>query len=126
VRQLQASSGLFFDVFTRYDPGNLLVSQAHREVLERQLESSRLGRTLERLSAGRVVITEPPRTPPLAFPLLVDRTRNKVSSESLADRVQRMQVALERYADEGDRPPPRSGPAAPIDFEKAKRARKAR
>jgi hypothetical protein len=54
----------------------------------------------------------------------VDRTRNAVSSESLADRVQRMQATLERYADEGDRPPPRSGPAAPIDFEKAKGARK--
>ncbi|HEX6244808.1 MAG TPA: hypothetical protein VFZ61_28005, partial [Polyangiales bacterium] len=66
ARQLQASSGLFFDVFTRYDPGNLLVSQAHREVLERQLESSRLGRTLERLATGRVVLTEPKRSPPLA------------------------------------------------------------
>ncbi|HEV3051451.1 MAG TPA: helicase-related protein, partial [Longimicrobium sp.] len=63
ARQLQASSGLFFDVFTRYDPGNLLVSQAHREVLERQLESSRLGRTLERLATGRVVLAEPKRTP---------------------------------------------------------------
>ena len=104
TRQIQASSGLFFDVFTRYDPGNLLVSQAHREVLERQLESSRLGRTLERLSASRVVITEPPRTPPLAFPLLVDRTREAVTSESLEDRVRRMQVALETYADRGDEP----------------------
>jgi ATP-dependent Lhr-like helicase len=101
ARQLQASSGLFFDVFSRYDPGNLLVSQAHREVLERQLESSRLGRTLERLSAGRVVVTAPKRTPPLAFPLLVDRTREAVSSESLGDRVRRMQVALEREADSG-------------------------
>jgi ATP-dependent Lhr-like helicase len=105
---VQASSGLFFDVFTRYDPGNLLVSQAHREVLERQLESSRLGRTLERLASSRVVITEPPRTPPLAFPLLVDRTRNRVSSETLADRIRRMQVALERYADQGNRTPPRA------------------
>lgn len=101
ARQLQASSGLFFDVFTRYDPGNLLVSQAHREVLERQLESSRLGRTLERLAAGRVVVTTPRRTPPLAFPLLVDRTREAVTSESLADRVRRMQVALEKLADTG-------------------------
>jgi ATP-dependent Lhr-like helicase len=101
ARQLQASSGLFFDVFTRYDPGNLLVSQAHREVMERQLESSRLGQTLERLSAGRVVITEPKRTPPLAFPLLVDRTRNSVTSESVGDRVQRMKVALEKAADTG-------------------------
>jgi len=96
ARQLQASSGLFFDVFTRYDPSNLLVSQAHREVMERQLESSRLGRTLERLSASRVVITTPKRTPPLAFPLLVDRTRDRVTSEQLADRVRRMQIALER------------------------------
>lgn len=98
ARQLQASSGLFFDVFRRHDPENLLLAQAHREVLERQLESSRLGRTLERLAASRVVVTDPPRTPPLAFPLLVDRTREKVSSEALADRVRRMQVALEREA----------------------------
>jgi ATP-dependent Lhr-like helicase len=98
ARQLQASSSLFFDVFQRYDSGNLLVAQAHREVLERQLESSRLGRTLERLSSARVVVTEPRRTPPLAFPLLVDRARDRVSSESLADRIRRMQLALERAA----------------------------
>jgi ATP-dependent Lhr-like helicase len=109
TRQIQASSGLFFDVFTRYDPGNLLVSQAHREVLERQLESSRLGRTLERLAESRVVVTTPERTPPLAFPLLVDRTREAVTSESLADRVRRMQVALERYADQGDEKGGRGG-----------------
>jgi ATP-dependent Lhr-like helicase len=98
ARQLQASSSLFFDVFRQYDPQNLLLSQAHREVLERQLESSRLGRTLERLTASRVVITEPKRVTPLAFPLLVDRTRERVSSESLTDRIRRMQVALEKAA----------------------------
>lgn len=98
ARQLQASSGLFFDVFQRYDPENLLLSQAHREVLERQLESSRLGRALERLSHAEVIVTEPRRTPPLAFPLLVDRTRERVSSESLGDRIRRMQLALEREA----------------------------
>jgi len=98
ARQLQASSGLFFDVFMRYDPGNMLLDQAHREVLERQLERSRLGVALKRLSASRVVVTDPERFTPLAFPLLVDRTRNKLSSESLADRVKRMQAALERAA----------------------------
>ena len=101
ARQLQASSSLFFDVFRRYDPGNLLLSQAHREVLERQLESSRLGRTLERLSRADVVITEPTRVTPLGFPLLVDRTRERVSSESVTDRIRRMQVALENAADKG-------------------------
>jgi ATP-dependent Lhr-like helicase len=98
ARQLQASSSLFFDVFRQYDPGNLLLSQAHREVLERQLESSRLGRTLERLTRAAVVITEPKRVTPLAFPLLVDRTRERVSSEALADRIRRMQIALEKAA----------------------------
>ena len=98
ARQLQASSSLFFDVFRQYDPRNLLLSQAHREVLERQLESSRLGRTLERLTNSDVVVTEPKRTTPLAFPLLVDRTRERVSSETIADRIRRMQVALEKAA----------------------------
>ena len=49
VKQLQASSELLYDVFARYDPDNLLLFQAHREVLERQLEQSRLTRALERM-----------------------------------------------------------------------------
>jgi ATP-dependent Lhr-like helicase len=98
ARQLQVSSGLFFDVLRRYDPRNLLLSQASREVLERQLESTRLGLTLHRLSASAIVLTAPRRPTPLAFPLLVDRTRERVSSESLGDRVRRMQLALERAA----------------------------
>jgi ATP-dependent helicase Lhr and Lhr-like helicase len=98
ARQLQVSSGLFFDVLQRYDPENLLLAQAHREVLERQLERSRLGRALERIGRSTLVVRETPRPTPLAFPLLVDRTRQRVSSESLADRVRRMQAALERAA----------------------------
>jgi ATP-dependent Lhr-like helicase len=98
ARQLQASSGLFFDVFRRYDSGNMLLTQAHREVLERQLERTRLGNTLRRISSARVLLTDPPRTPPLAFPLLIDRNRDRVSSEKLSDRIRRMQLALERAA----------------------------
>ena len=96
VRQLQASSGLLFDVFMNYDRGNLLVDQAHREVLERQLEQSRMGRTLERLASSKIRILDIDRPSPLSFPLLVDRTRNRVSSEKLADRVRRMTQQLER------------------------------
>ena len=98
ARQLQVSSGLFFDVLRRYDPGNLLLAQASREVLERQLESTRLGRTLQRLSQSQVAVTTPRRPTPLAFALLVDRTRERVSSETFGDRVRRMQVASERAA----------------------------
>jgi ATP-dependent Lhr-like helicase len=99
ARHLQASSGLFYEVFTQYDPGNLLLRQAHREVLERQLESGRIGRTLARLDTSRVTLLEIERTTPLGFPLLVDRLREKLSSEKLADRVRKMQARLEKEAD---------------------------
>ena len=98
ARQLQVSSGLFFDVLQRYEPDNLLLAQATREVLERQLESSRMAATLHRLTTARIVVTEPKRPTPFGFALLVDRARDRVSSESFADRVRRMQLSLERAA----------------------------
>jgi ATP-dependent Lhr-like helicase len=98
MKQLQASSGLIYDVFARYDPGNLLLEQARREVLDRQLERSRLARALARLGHGRVTVLDVARPTPLAFPILVDRSREEVSSEKLADRVRRMTLPLERAA----------------------------
>jgi ATP-dependent helicase Lhr and Lhr-like helicase len=102
TKQVQASSGLLYDVFARYDPENLLLSQAQREVLERQLERSRLVRTLARIAAGRISIKDVERPTPLAFPLLVDRAREQVSSEKLLDRVRRMVAPLERAAGNGN------------------------
>jgi Lhr-like helicase len=99
AKQLQASSGLLYDVFARYDPRNLLLRQAEREVLERQLEQGRLAGALARLRAGRVTVMDVQRPTPLAFPLLVERLRETVSSEKLADRVRRMQLSLEQAAD---------------------------
>jgi len=99
VKQVQASSELLYDVFARYDPRNLLLFQAHREVLERQLEQSRLARALDRIVAGRVTVVDVERPTPLAFALLVDRAREQVSSEKLGDRIRRMIAPLERAAD---------------------------
>lgn len=101
VKQVQASSSLLYDVFVKYDPDNLLVAQAHREVLERQLEASRLGRVFKRMSESSVRIVHVDRPTPLAFPLLVDSTRAKVSSEKLADRVRRMVAQAERASTPG-------------------------
>ena len=95
AKQVQASSSLLYDVFVKYDPENLLVHQAQREVLERQLEASRLGRVLERLSHGTVRLVDTERFTPLAFPLVVDSTRSRVSSERLGDRIRRMTVTAE-------------------------------
>lgn len=99
AKQIQASSGLFFDVFARYDPNNLLLTQAHREVLERQLEEGRMGRALRRLGEAQLLIKEPGRPTPMSFPILVDRLRETVTSESLTDRIEKMTLRLERDAD---------------------------
>ena len=91
---VQASSNLFFDVFEQYDPDNLLLLQSRREVLEQQLESTRMAAGLRRIAASRIQLVEPPKVTPLAFPLLVDKLRERISSETLADRVKRLQEEL--------------------------------
>jgi ATP-dependent helicase Lhr and Lhr-like helicase len=98
-KQLQASSGLIYDVLTNYDPENLLLNQARREVLQRQLEQSRLQRALEHIAHGKICVQDVPRPTPFAFPLLVDRLRQTVSSETLEDRIQKMQLSYEKWAD---------------------------
>ncbi len=90
ARQVQATSGLMFDTFAKYDPQNLLLQQANREVLERQLESSRLTQALRRLANCKIVLVDIDRPTPLAFPIMVDRLRGQLSSESLAERVSKM------------------------------------
>ena len=99
ARQLQASSGLLYDVFASYDPQNLLLRQAGSEVLERQLEHSRLVRTLQQMQQMQLVRRQPQRFTPLAFPLIVARLREKLSSEKLSDRIARMTMQLESAAD---------------------------
>jgi ATP-dependent Lhr-like helicase len=91
ARQVSASSSLIFEVFEQFDPGNLLLHQSRREVLERQFERSRLARTMTRLSDSRHVITHPERPTPLAFPLMTDRFGSMLTHESLADRIDKMQ-----------------------------------
>jgi len=95
ARQLQASSDLFFDVFKEYDPHNLLLQQARKEVLEYQLESNRLATALDRIAGSDIKITHPPKPTPLAFPILVDRLRMKLSSEKLSDRIARLTQQFE-------------------------------
>jgi len=97
-RQLQASSGLFYEVFREHDAGNLLLSQAQREVLEQELELGRLRETLAHLRARRLEAITLQRPGPFAFPLLIERLREQVSTEKLADRVARMVGELERMA----------------------------
>ena len=101
ARQLQASSALFFDVFQQHDPGNLLLGQAQEEVLRQELDVQRLQHTLQRLQSRRLDIRTVRRATPFAFPLLVERFRESLSSEKLADRIRRMVADLEQAAGPG-------------------------
>ena len=101
-RQVQATSGLIYEVFARWDAGNPLLGQAEREVLERELEFSRLASAVRRLSASPVLLRQTHKPTPFAFPLMVARLREKLTSEKLADRVRRMQLDFDRAAEEAD------------------------
>ncbi|QEY33372.1 ligase-associated DNA damage response DEXH box helicase [Synechococcus sp. RSCCF101] len=94
--QLQISSALLFDVFQRHEPGNRLLAQARREVLEEQLELPRLREALGRLGRCTVRHERTPRPGPLAFPLLVERLNNRMSNESVLERVQRLMAEAQR------------------------------
>ena len=87
-----------------FDPANMLLTQAHREVLERQLEFSRLADGLRRMRETPVLLRQTHKPSPFAFPIMVSRFREKLSSEKLADRVRRMQLEFDKaaQADEGE------------------------
>ncbi len=98
-KQIQASGSLLFEVLSKYDPGNLLIRQAEREVLETQLEERRLISSMARMRASRKKVIEIPYITPMAFPLMVNRMREKISSEKLSDRIARMIASLENAAE---------------------------
>ena len=96
TRQIQASSGLMFDMLSQYDPDNLLLDQARREVLEAEMELSRIRASLVRSAECELRVTRPGRLTPLAFPLWADRLRSRVSGEDFERRVERMLGQLEQ------------------------------
>ena len=100
-RQLQASSSLFWEVFRKYDPGNRLLQQAKAELLAQELEVNRLREALHRMARQTLMMKMLERATPFAFPLMVERLREKLSNESVADRIARMLAQLEKAAGGG-------------------------
>ena len=97
TRHLQASAGLLFNVFSDYEPNNVLLRQSYQEVFDQQMEEVRLRDMLQRIQHARIVITYPKRLTPFCFPIKVDSMRENLTSEKLEDRVRRMQQQLERW-----------------------------
>ncbi|MFM7332107.1 MAG: ligase-associated DNA damage response DEXH box helicase [Brachymonas sp.] len=90
TKQLQASSSLFFEVFKKYDAGNLLLTQAQQEVLSQELNIVELSHSLSTLAQRRLQFVSLQRPSPLSLPLMVERLREKMSNEQLSDRLDRM------------------------------------
>ena len=86
-------------MFVQYDPENLLLQQARREVLDQQLEAARMQRALERMEKMELSISETDRLSPLSFPLWAARIQTThMSSEKWSNRIQRMVLQLEQAA----------------------------
>ena len=94
ARHLQSSASLLFNVFSEYEPNNLLLRQAYQEVFDQQMEEVRLRNMLERIQQSKIVITFPQQLTPFCFPIKVDSMRENLTSEKLEDRVKRMQAQL--------------------------------
>ena len=98
TRQLQASASLFFEVFRKHDPDNLLLTQAHAEVLRQELEIERLSSCLLELAGRQLRLCTLERATPFAFPLMVERFREQLSTEKLSARIERLLKELEAAA----------------------------
>ena len=92
-KHIQASSQLFFDVFADYEKHNLLYLQAYEEVMEFQLEETRMQAAMNRIAAQTIVVKQLNKPSPFSFPIMVDRlNREKLSSEKLEDKIRKMKL----------------------------------
>ena len=96
LRQVQASSSLFFEVFRKYDPANLLLTQAQLEVLGQELEIERLRAALDRVARKTIDFVTLRHPSPLSLPLMVERFREKLTTEQLTARLDRILNDMER------------------------------
>ena len=90
TKHLQSGSQLLFEVFRDYEPDNLLLQQAYTETFEHQLEEGRLLQALERINKQEIIIKDCEKPTPFSFPIITDRLREKLSSETLAERIAKM------------------------------------
>jgi len=99
ARQVQASSGLIFEVLLEHDTDNLLLDQSRREVLVAQLEFERLATALQSIAKRAWIIKRPESLTPLSFPLWAEGIQSQtMTSENYQVRVERMLKQLEAAA----------------------------
>lgn len=97
AKHLQSSSQLLFEVFRDYEPDNLLLQQAYRETFDHQLEEGRMIQALERIESQQIVWRQCQKPTPFSFPIITDRLRERLSSETLAERIKKMTAAYTKF-----------------------------
>jgi ATP-dependent Lhr-like helicase len=96
TRHMQASSGLFFNVFADYEPNNLLLQQAYDEVMTFQVEQVRMIEGLNRMMKQTIIIKDMDRFSPFCFPILTERFRDQFSNERIEDRVKKILAQMDK------------------------------
>lgn len=97
-REIQSSSTLLYEVLHRYDPDNLLLEQSRREILEKQLEFSRLHHVIQQLRTRPVHFQETEHLTPMAFPLWADRLQSIHTGPDATTRLESMLAELHQAA----------------------------
>lgn len=98
-REVQSSATLLYEVLHRYDPENLLLEQSRREILEKQLEFTRLHQVIEQLQTRPIHFQETEHLTPMAFPLWADRLQSIHTGPDAATRLEAMLVELNDAAE---------------------------
>jgi len=100
TKHLQASTSLLYEVLREHEPGHLLLRQAYQEALDQQLEEKRLRDALQRIHTQEIIVRYPQKPTPFAFPVMVDRLRESLTSEKLEDRIEKMMRQMEKNGPE--------------------------
>ena len=95
-KHLQSGSQLFFEVFKDYEPDNLLYQQAVEETFDHGMERGRMQLVFEQFAQKTIVWKNCSQPTPFSFPLITDRIRSKLSSETIEDRIKKMYLQLEK------------------------------
>ncbi len=99
-REIQSSATLLYEVLQRYDSDNLLLRQSEREILEKQLEFTRLHQAIVDLTTRPFHLIQTEHLSPMAFPLWADRLQSVHVGPGAATRLADMLEELNLAADE--------------------------
>lgn len=93
-KHLQANAGLFFSVFSEYEPNNLLLRESYDEVFDFQLEEGRMIKAFERIDSHRIIFRKPEKLTPFAFPIFSESFRERYSNEDWQSKLEKIKLQL--------------------------------